>query len=62
MFFCDVCVSDWTPETVPVMAVIPDWVRSFGPCELCHVARACWDIPSFALPPPRYVFLIAEVP
>lgn len=63
MFFCDACAerNGWTPVTVPVMGVIPDWVRSFGQCELCHISRPCWDIPSGALPY-RPVYMIPETP
>jgi hypothetical protein len=42
MFYCDECAkrNRW-PDLIPV---------SYGPCEVCGRTRACYDVPSSALP------------
>ncbi|HEC66176.1 MAG TPA: hypothetical protein ENI23_12870 [bacterium] len=38
MFFCDDCAKKKGWET--------SWLRSFGPCEICHITQSCSDVKS----------------
>lgn len=45
MFYCEDCAkkNEW-PQ---------GFGRSRGRCEVCEKPRDCYDVPSYALPPPK---------
>lgn len=47
MFYCDDCANKNKWPSYYGMS------QSRGPCEVCGKVRACYDVPSSALPPPK---------
>ena len=48
MFFCEACraYNSWPTGLLGVTS-------SMGACEVCHKYAACYDEPSYHLPPPK---------